>query len=47
MQDFTYDKGFDYELLVQKTTYANPPADGGSYSYKLIEIISKILPINH
>lgn len=41
---FTYEKGFDYELLVTKTTYANPPADGRSYTYELIQEISKSLP---
>ena len=40
---FTYEKGFDYELLVTKTIYANPPADGGSYGYSLIREVSKIL----
>lgn len=41
---FTYEKGFDYELLVTKTIYANPPADGGSYSYELIREVSKSIP---
>lgn len=41
---FTYDKGFEYELLVTKTIYANPPADGGSYGYELIREVSKISP---
>lgn len=39
---FTYEKGFSYELLVTKTIYANPPADGGKYSYELISEVSKI-----
>lgn len=41
---FTYEKGFDYELLVVKTNYANPPADGASYSYELVQEVSKSLP---
>ena len=41
---FTYEKGYDYELLVRKTIYANPPADGHSYSFELIQVISKVLP---
>lgn len=41
---FTYEKGFDYELLVTKTIYANPPADGGGYSYELIREVSKSIP---
>lgn len=39
---FVYEKGFEYELLVTKTIYATPPADGGNYSYKLIRENSKI-----
>lgn len=41
---FTYEKGYNYELLVRKTIYANPPADGRAYSYELIQVISKDLP---
>lgn len=41
---FIYEKGFDYELLVTKTIYANPPADGGTYSYELIREVSKNSP---
>ncbi len=39
---FTYEQGYDYELLVMKTTYANPPADGADYDYTLIEVVSKV-----
>ena len=42
IKGFTYEKGFDYELLVTKTIYANPPADGSSFDYTLIKIVSKI-----
>ncbi len=38
---FTYEKGYEYELLVTKTIYSNPPSDGGAYAYELIDIISK------
>ena len=38
---FTYERGYEYELLVEKTTLANPYADGGYVEYKLIEIVSK------
>lgn len=31
IKGFIYEKGYDYELLVMKTIYANPPADGGSF----------------
>ena len=38
---FTYEKGYDYELLVEKTTLANPPQDGSNVRYSLIKIIEK------
>ncbi len=41
LKGFTYEKGYEYELLVTKTTYANPPADGSSFDYTLIKIVSK------
>ena len=38
---FTYEKGNEYELLVKKTTLANPPQDSGSTRYELIRIVSQ------
>ena len=38
---FTYEKGNEYELIVKKTTLANPPKDSGSIRYELIRIVSK------
>ena len=38
---FTYEKGNEYELLVKKTTLANPPQDFGSTRYELIRIVSQ------
>ncbi len=38
---FAYERNYEYELLVEKTVLANPPADGGNVEYKLISIISK------
>ena len=38
---FTYEKGNEYELLVKKTTLANPPQDSGSTRYELISIVSQ------
>jgi hypothetical protein len=40
---FTYDKGNESELLVKKTTLANPPKDSGSTRYELIRIVSQRL----
>lgn len=38
---FNYEKGNEYELLVKKTTPANPPKDSGSTRYELIRIVSQ------
>ena len=38
---FTYKKGNEYELLVKKTTLANPPQDDVNVRYELINIISQ------
>ena len=38
---FTYEIGNEYELLVKKTTLANPPHDSGSIRYELIRIVSQ------
>ena len=38
---FNYEKGNEYELLVKKTTLANPPKDSGSTRYELIRIVSQ------
>ena len=38
---FTYEKGNEYELLVKKTTLANPPKDSGSSRYELVCIVSQ------
>ena len=37
---FTYERGHEYELLVKRTTLANPPQDSGKYRYELVRIIS-------
>lgn len=42
IKGFTYEKGYAYELWVEKTTLATPPADGSNLRYKLIEICKKI-----
>ena len=38
---FTYEKGNEYELLVKKTTLANPPQDARNVEYSLIRIVSQ------
>ena len=39
--DFVYEKGYEYALWVEKRTLVDPPADGSSIVYKLIDVISK------
>ena len=41
IKGFTYKKGNEYELLVKKTTLANPPQDSGNVRYELISIVSQ------
>ena len=38
---FTYERGHEYELLVKRTTLANPPQDSGKYRYELVRIVSQ------
>lgn len=40
IKDFTYKRGHEYELLVKKTTLANPPQDDVNVRYELIRIVS-------
>ena len=37
---FTYERGHEYELLVKRTTLANPPQDSSKYRYELVRIVS-------
>ena len=38
---FDYQEGFFYELRVEVTHVANPPADGSSLEHTLVEVVSK------
>ncbi|MBK8987783.1 MAG: META domain-containing protein [Chloroflexi bacterium] len=38
---FTFEPGYEYELLVTVTTIENPPADGSSLQYTLVNIVSQ------
>lgn len=38
---FTYERGNEYELLVKKTTLANPPQDSWNIRYELFRIVSQ------
>lgn len=41
IEGFTHEAGHVYELRVEKRTDANPPADGSSIRYRLLEIVKK------
>ncbi|MEP0264366.1 DUF4377 domain-containing protein [Dokdonia sp.] len=41
IEGFNYELGFDYELIVRKSEIDNPPADGSSIRYELINEVSK------
>ncbi|MCE9475758.1 DUF4377 domain-containing protein, partial [Bacteroides fragilis] len=41
IQGFEYEKGYEYDLRVNKTTLANPPADGSIYKYQLVRVVEK------
>ncbi|SEV81332.1 protein of unknown function [Prevotella aff. ruminicola Tc2-24] len=38
---FTFENGYEYELLVNKIIVANPPQDAGNVKYELIKVISQ------
>lgn len=38
---FTYEPGYEYELLVTKVEIENPPADASALQYTLVEIVQK------
>lgn len=42
IKGFSYEEGFEYELLVSKKEIENPPEDASSIQYTLLEIVSKI-----
>lgn len=41
IEGFQHDQGTDYTLKVKRITVKNPPADGSSFKFSLIEIIDK------
>ena len=41
IENFEYEKGYEYKLLVQKSYIKNPPMDSGNERYTLVEILSK------
>jgi hypothetical protein len=41
IEGFVYVEGFTYTLRVAVTEIPNPPADGSSRAYRLLEVVSK------
>lgn len=41
IEGFDYEPGFEYELLVNKQTVPNPPADASAFRWTLVEVVSK------
>lgn len=41
IEGFEYEESYRYELRVEVSTDKNPPADKSSFSYRLIEVVSK------
>lgn len=41
IEGFDYEAGYQYELLVREEAVANPPADGSSLRWELLEVVSK------
>jgi heat shock protein HslJ len=41
IEGFTYEPGYEYELQVLVTPIENPPADGSSLKYTLVEVVSQ------
>jgi len=42
IEGFEYDWGYQYELRVQTTEIENPPADGSSMAFSLIDQVNKV-----
>ena len=42
IQGFTYEPGFTYKILVGLTRIENPPQDGSSIAWRLIEVLEKV-----
>jgi hypothetical protein len=38
---FAYEEGYRYRIRVERQRVARPPADGSSYTYRLVELLSK------
>ena len=42
IEGFDYQSGFEYTIRVERRSVSNPPADGSSFSYRLLSILRKV-----
>jgi hypothetical protein len=42
IEGFNYEPGYAYELLVEKAPVEDPPADGSSIRWTLVEVVAKV-----
>ncbi len=42
IEGFTHEPGYAYELRVREEKVADPPADGSSLRWQLLEVVSKV-----
>ena len=42
IEGFDYEEGYNYKLKVEVSTIENPPSDGASEKYSLVEILEKL-----
>jgi hypothetical protein len=42
IEGFTHEEGYRYRIEVDRQRVARPPADGSSYRYRLLRVLSKV-----
>jgi hypothetical protein len=42
IEGFTHEPGYRYRLRVARRVVRNPPADGSSVAYRLLEVLEKV-----
>lgn len=42
IEGFTHEAGYRYTLRVARRSIANPPADGSSAAYRLVEMLARV-----
>jgi len=44
IEGFVHEEGYAYRLRVARREVENPPADGGAYRYRLLQVLSRRPP---